>query len=97
MGIHDVAVDKKVDEKEKIAQVLLDSGEARLNDLAKTVEDYLDAGGNALDEACLTNVLVVRTKSGKFLVGEFGFEFREVTEEEAIQVVSDFGGVDEEG
>ena len=81
----------KINEKEKIAEVLCDSGEMHISDNAETVKEVLDAGGAALDGACLTNVVVVKTKSGKYLVGEFGFEFREVTKKEAERVTKDFG------
>jgi hypothetical protein len=85
-----------IDETEKIAEVLLDSGEDEFTDEAKTVKDVLDRGGAALDNASLCNVVVVRTESGKFLVGEFGFEFCAVDEEEARRVAKDFGADEED-
>lgn len=59
------------------------------------ISGVVEQAGHALDGACLTNVVVMRA-GGKLLVGEFGFTFREVDEEEGQRVAREFGGEESE-
>jgi len=79
----------------EIAEVLCDSGEQPLeiepgNCISGTEDSALERTAHMLDHAYLNNVVVVKGKDGKFYVGEFCFDFNEVSEEEAKRIARDF-------
>ena len=79
-----------------IEEVLLSSGEVPLEvDKGESLQDALDQAGLALDEVSLNNVVVVKTVDGRYFTGDFGFTFEEVTKDEAMVTVRDFGHEEE--
>ena len=83
-------------EGETIVSVLCDGdGECPLDvEEGQTIASVIDFAANMLDGAYLTNVVVVKTRGGKYLVGEYSFEFTEVSAEEAEQVARIFSPED---
>ena len=75
----------------EIAEVLCDSGEQPLEiEPGNYISGTEDSAAHMLDHAYLNNVVVVKGKDGKFYVGEFCFDFNEVSEEEAKRIARDF-------
>ncbi len=76
--------------------MLCNSGEDEFQvETGDALQYVIDQAGRKLDGACLNNVVVVKTR-GKFYVGDFAFEFHEVTEKEARRVAKDFNDNNQE-
>ncbi len=68
----------------EIVEVLCDAGEEPLGaEVGEILNGVVNAAGCMLEGLCANNTVVVKTKSGRYFIGEVGFEFVEVDEDEA--------------
>ena len=63
----------------------------------ETLDEVIERGNRALDKACCTSLFVVKCSDETYRIGEFSFDFREVSKEEAEKVAREFASEEANG